>query len=211
MASQTGCLIRRERTHNRHVSGIVAKSAGARMAVQALQVAVPAAYANDFGRRTDILHIDVLQAPELVLQRPKSGVVGVAGITGFVRRHEVILKVLRRDIARICYVQAFSVGHHAVARNARTRLFGTLLMNGPARADAQYRKNAQAHKSKNLARNSPGDGGAHQKHSCERDRECDQYDEDPGRYKHIFLTTTLNGRGDSQDQRNQINHNSQSH
>ena len=150
VASKTRYFICHERTHNRGHNGIVAKSAGARVAVQALQVAVPAAYMKDFGRGTDILHVNVLQAPELVLQRPVGGVVGVAGITGFVRRHEVILKVLRGDIARIRDVQALPVAF--VARNAKSRLFRPLDLSGHAAADAQDGKNAQTHKGKDLPR-----------------------------------------------------------
>jgi hypothetical protein len=86
----------------------------------------------------------------------------------------VILKVLRGDIARICHVQAFSVALHAVARNAGTRLFGTLLVDGPARTDAHYRKNAQAYKGKNLASGSHSDRGTDEKHYRQSDSQYDQ-------------------------------------
>ena len=136
VARNTGYLIRLERTHNRSVGRIFVKAAHARMAVQALQVAVLAIQMDCFGRCTYILHIKIAKSLELVLQRAVHGVVGVAGITGLVRWHEVVLKMLRRDITRIQHLQALSVSFHTVARNAVCRRLGTLHVEGHTRTYA---------------------------------------------------------------------------
>src|SRR6202167_5811977 len=70
------------------------------------------------GWRAHVLQINAGYTLELVLQRAVDGVVSVAGITGHVRRHAVVLKMLRRNVVRIVHVQTFSVVFHAVAGNA---------------------------------------------------------------------------------------------
>jgi len=100
----------------------------------------------------------------------------VAGVTGLVWRHEVILKMVRRDVIRIQQVETFSVLF--MARNAESSLLRTLVLKGHARANAQRRKSAQAYKGENLARGSRSDRGAHEKHRGQHDRHYDQCNED---------------------------------
>jgi hypothetical protein len=104
----------------------------------------------------------------------------MAGIAGCVWRDEVVLEMLCGDVLRTFQMETFSVTFHAVARDAVCRLLGTLHVKGHARADAEGRKNAQAYKGENLARDSRSDRGAHEKHSGQHNRQHDQYDEDAG-------------------------------
>jgi hypothetical protein len=78
------------------------------MAVQALGVLESAWYANAgrVRRRAHVLKVNSFQAAHLVEQRAVQRVVGVAGDAGHVRRHPVILKVLRGNVLGVIYVQA---------------------------------------------------------------------------------------------------------
>ena len=129
-------LVRHEGGHRRHAVKIRLEVARTCMAVQALRVVVRAVQMDHLGGTAHILHVNVPQALELVLQGTVHGVVRVAGVAGLIRLDEVVLKMLRGDVALIQHVQTLPVGFHAVARNAVCRLFGTLHVKGHARGYA---------------------------------------------------------------------------
>jgi len=92
----------------------------------------------------------------------------VAGKTGPVGRHKVVLEMVCRDVIGIQQVETFAL--QFVARNAESGLLGTLVLKGHASTNAQRRKNAQTYKGENLARGSRSDRGTHEKHCGQDDR-----------------------------------------
>src|ERR1700735_643961 len=122
---------------------VLFKTARAQVAVQALCVLESTRYRDRIRRCADVLYVDPLQPLHLVLQRAVDAVVPMARITGHVRRHSMILKMLRGNMTRIIYVKASAIGSHNVTRNAELRLFGALHVRVHPAQNAKSREHAQ--------------------------------------------------------------------
>ena len=161
--------------------GVVLEIARAGVAVQAL-VVLESARNADRGRirwRAHVLHVDALQSLHLVLQRTVDGIVRVAGVAGHVRRHAVILKVLRGQMAGIIHVQASSVGNHYMARNAELSLLGTLDVRVHSAHDAQGRKHAQTDERQDFPAGGVRQRRPDQKNAGQHDAQDNLTDENP--------------------------------
>ena len=108
------------------MDGIFFEAAGAQVAVQTLVIVVTACDTNWIGRLADVLHVNPRHAAKLIFQRTVNRVIGVAGVTGHVRRNSVILKMRGGDVAGIIDVQASSIRHHGVAGRTELSLLGAL-------------------------------------------------------------------------------------
>jgi hypothetical protein len=128
VAGEARHLIRSERIDHGGVYRIFLDIAGAKVAVQALGVFEPARDANTgrVGGSAHILKINALQSTQLVEKRAVQAVVGVARDAGHVRRHAVILKVLRGDVLGVIDIEASSEGFHDMTGNTKAGLFGPL-------------------------------------------------------------------------------------
>jgi len=170
------------------------KAAGPQMTVQALSVVVPARYLDRFGWRTQILHVNALDTPELIPQRAVDRIVGVAAEAGHVRWYAMVLKVLCRDVARVVDPEALAVVLHAMARNAELGLFGTRDVGGEPHAKTDRGEDAQGAKSQNLARGSRRNRGTHKEDGGQHNCQHDQRDED-ARYSHFGLPNSVGENG----------------
>src|SRR5208283_364675 len=98
---------------------------------------------------------------------------------GHVRRHAVILKVLRRNMAWVVHKETSTVGFHGVAGDAESRLFGTLHVRVYTPDDAESGKNAQADEGQDLPGRTCGDGGTNQEDGGEHNAQDNLTDENP--------------------------------
>lgn len=176
-ARNTGELVRSKSAHHRRVDGVFLKGPGTSVAVQALRVLEATRDGDRVRRRADVLHVNASQALELVLERAIDRVVGVAGITGHVRRHSMVLEMLRRNVCGIVQVKALSIVFHGVARDAEFGLFGALHVCVHPAHDAKSRKSTQPNEGHNLPSDSLCHGRPDQKDQCQYDAEHDLNDE----------------------------------
>src|SRR5215813_11798757 len=78
-------------------------------------------------RFAEVLSIDMVEPSKLGLYAAGvQRVIGVAGVTGLVGRHTMILVMRRRNVGRVVNVQAFPVRLHDVTAQAKRRGFGPL-------------------------------------------------------------------------------------
>src|SRR5208337_3595950 len=166
------------------MNGIRFEVTCAPMTVQAQQVLESAPYMDCAGWRAHILHINTAYPLEFVLQRTIDGVIGVAGVTGGLHWHSVVLKVCGRNVVGIVDVEALAVARHGVAGNTKLSLFGTLDVCGHASADAEKRQNEEGNEDKNFLSRANRPDGANEEEHRQDDGEDDESDQDFRRSEH---------------------------
>src|ERR1700747_743496 len=114
-AGEAGRLVRFQRIHHRRMNVLFFKSASATVALQALGVLESAGDGYRVRWRAHVLLIEAGEARELVFHRPINCVVGMAGVTGRLYRHAVVLKMLSGKMTGIICVETLSVWLHGVA------------------------------------------------------------------------------------------------
>src|SRR5579862_8330254 len=122
---------------------IVLKRPRSLVAMQAFAIVKRLVEMNGLHRLADVVYPDVVQSIELRGNRAVHRIVGVAGVTGLVGGHAMILKMRGGQVCGIVDVKATAPRLHNVAGKAETGLFGPLEMFGgsPSRAKTgQYKK-----------------------------------------------------------------------
>ena len=115
MTGQTRHLIAAQLLPHFLVRRGLLKRSRAGVAVQAFTIIV-GLIKNYFLRYgPEIINVEMLQSSHLRLQAAKHRVIGVTGITGFISRDAIVLKMGSGNIGRIVDAQTFPVGFHRMA------------------------------------------------------------------------------------------------
>ncbi len=150
LAGHAGHLVRHNLPH--HVRGLIVfgllfEDSHAQVAVQALAIVEGRVELDLFRLRgvAQILDIQMAQAAQLGMHGAEHSIVGVAGVAGAAAGHQVVLKMLGRNIAGIVHVKALAEVVHHVAGEAELRALGALHVLGEAKSGGQHGQDKQSY------------------------------------------------------------------
>src|SRR5262245_60891118 len=108
------------------------------MAMQALAVVVGSVKLDRLRRRAYIVCINMLQPPHLRVNVAEHRVIGVAGEASLLARHQVVLKMGRRNETPIIHSETFAIIFHHMAGEAKLSRLGVLDVSTHTHAASQY-------------------------------------------------------------------------
>src|ERR1700752_3101371 len=120
------------------------------------------------------MHVNVFKAVQLGAETPEHRVICVAGVTGFLSRYAMILKVRRCQISGIIDVQALSERLHFVAGKAKLRALGTVDVIAGAHSEADERQQKQHKEGEYLSCLRAGHAWAKDEHADQNRTDRDQ-------------------------------------
>jgi len=104
-----------------------------------------------FRHGAEVLDKQMTNAPELGADCPKHRVIGVAGVTGLVRGHQMVLEMTRWNEARIVNIEAAAVVIHDLAGEAEGSRLGAFHLLGDAERRGDNREDKKSHEGQDLA------------------------------------------------------------
>ena len=152
------------------------KGTSPRMAMQAFAVVVRLVELDIRGLWwiSQVIDINVAEAPKLGLEATKHCVVGVAGVTRFVSWNQMILEVGCRQMSRIIHLQASAVGLHDVTAEAKFRALGVLHLRAKTHSETQQRQAKQQKESHDLPAAGCREARSKHQQSNQSDTKCDE-------------------------------------
>jgi hypothetical protein len=93
-----------------------------------------------FGRMAEVIHVDVAEAADFRLDGAEHGVVGMAGVAGFVGGNTVVLIVSGGKMKGVVNAKGFAVGLHDVAGETGLGAFGPIHVSGESHSDREKRQ-----------------------------------------------------------------------
>src|SRR6185437_1259217 len=106
------------------------------MTMQTLAVVIGCVEMNRLLRGTQILNINMVEAPHFCMNTAVKGVIRMTGVASFISRYAVILKVGCGNVVRVIHHKTLAIWFHHVTGQTKVGLFRMLNLFGCANESA---------------------------------------------------------------------------